>query len=103
MPNTNRQLRVGGTDFMCSRSTEPSDPRNAPIQNVELMIRSTCPRTRAGISSSTAELMAAYSPPIPAPVRLRNRQKLQKFQENAVAAVATKINSQRDEEQALAA
>ena len=89
--------------FQMQYSTDASEPRKAPIQNVELMMRSTWPRTRAGISSSTAELMAAYSPPIPAPVKLRNRQKLQKFQENAVAAVATKINSQRDEEQAFAA
>ena len=35
------------------------------------MIRSTVPRTRAGISSSIAELMAAYSPPMPAPVKKR--------------------------------
>src|ERR1700685_1691131 len=90
MPNTNRQLSVGGIDFMCSSSTDPSEPRNAPIQNVELISKSTCPRTRAGINSSTAELMAAYSPPIPAPVRLRNKQKLQKLQENAVAAVAAR-------------
>ena len=31
------------------------------------------PRTRAGISSSIAELIAAYSPPIPAPVKNRAR------------------------------
>ena len=29
------------------------------------MIRSTRPRARAGISSSIAELIAAYSPPMP--------------------------------------
>jgi hypothetical protein len=43
-----------------------------PSQNEPLIVRSTRPRTRAGISSSMAELMAAYSPPMPAPVR--NRQ-----------------------------
>jgi uncharacterized protein involved in propanediol utilization len=43
-----------------------------PSQNELLMIRSTRPRSRAGMSSSTAELMAAYSPPMPAPVK--NRQ-----------------------------
>jgi hypothetical protein len=35
------------------------------------MMRSTRPRTRAGISSSIAELIAAYSPPMPAPVKKR--------------------------------
>ena len=43
----------------------------ADPEYVELMSRSTWPRTRAGISSSTAELMAAYSPPMPAPVNAR--------------------------------
>jgi hypothetical protein len=43
-----------------------------PSQNEPLMIRSTRPRSRAGISSSMAELMAADSPPIPAPVRNRH-------------------------------
>jgi hypothetical protein len=52
-----------------SASTEPSA---VPIQNEPLIIRSTRPRTLAGISSSMAELMAAYSPPMPAPVK--NRQ-----------------------------
>jgi hypothetical protein len=48
-----------------------SAPRVAPSQNEPLMMRSTRPRTRAGISSSMAELMAAYSPPMPAPVKKR--------------------------------
>jgi hypothetical protein len=42
------------------------------------------------MSSSTAELMAAYSPPMPAPVSARKRLKLPKLQENAVAAVAVR-------------
>ena len=54
------------------------------------MIRSTRPRTRAGISSSIAELIAEYSPPIPAPVKKRQRKKYQGAHANAVAAVATK-------------
>ena len=53
------------------------------------MIRSTRPRTRAGISSSIAELIAAYSPPIPAPVRKRAAKKYQGANANAVAVVAT--------------
>ena len=53
------------------------------------MIRSTRPRTRAGISSSIAELIAAYSPPIPAPVKKRAAKKYQAVNEKAVATVAT--------------
>jgi hypothetical protein len=34
------------------------------------------------------ELIAVYSPPIPAPVRKRKCAKLARFQEKAVAAVA---------------
>ena len=53
------------------------------------MIRSTRPRTRAGISSSIAELIAAYSPPMPAPVKKRAMKKNSAAVENAVATVAT--------------
>ena len=49
------------------------------------MIRSTRPRARAGISSSIAELIAAYSPPIPAPVKKRATKKNQGANANAVA------------------
>ena len=66
----------------------PSAPSAAPIQKLPLMTRSVQPRTRAGMSSWMVELMAAYSPPMPAPVMKRNSAKLQKFHENAVAAVA---------------
>ena len=52
------------------------------------MMRSTRPRTRAGMSSSMAELMAAYSPPMPAPVRKRAAKKYQGAKEKAVATVA---------------
>src|SRR5262249_12142011 len=40
-----------------------------------------------------AELIAAYSPPIPAPAKNRNSAKLGKFQENAVAALAMKYTA----------
>ena len=53
------------------------------------MIRSTRPRTRAGISSSIAELIAAYSPPMPAPVKKRATKKYRGLKEKAVAIVAT--------------
>ena len=48
------------------------------------------PRTLAGISSSIAELIAEYSPPIPAPVKKRKRAKLQKSQANPVQSAATR-------------
>ena len=73
-----------------SRNREAPAPSAAPSQKVALMPRSTWPRTRPGMSSSTAELMAAYSPPIPAPVSARKKLKLPKLQENAVAAVAVR-------------
>lgn len=52
------------------------------------MMRSTRPRTFAGISSSIAELAAAYSPPMPAPVRKRQMTKYYGAKEKAVATVA---------------
>ena len=52
------------------------------------MARSTRPRLRAGMSSSIAELIAAYSPPMPMPVRNRNRKNIQASVANAVATVA---------------
>src|SRR3954465_2150092 len=48
------------------------------------MTRSTAPRTRAGISSSTAEWIAEYSPPTPAPVMTRQTKNHAKFMLNAV-------------------
>ena len=54
------------------------------------MIRSTLPRTRAGISSSIAELIAAYSPPMPEPVKKRQTKKNRALPENAVATVASR-------------
>ena len=82
---------------------EPAAPMAAPTQKLPLMARSVQPRTRAGTSSWMVELMAVYSPPMPAPVRNRNRAKLQKFHESAVAAVADEIDGERDEEELLAA
>ena len=67
-----------------------SEPSAAPSQKVPLIARSAQPRTRAGISSSMAELIAAYSPPIPAPVRKRKTAKLRKSHEKAVRNAATR-------------
>ena len=54
------------------------------------MASATRPPTRAGINSSIAELIAAYSPPMPEPARTRKSAKLEKFHENAVATVKTR-------------
>ena len=68
-------------------------PAAVPSHQLPLMARSVCPRSRAGISSSMAELMAEYSPPIPAPVRKRNTMKLHRFHEKAVRTVAIRYRS----------
>ena len=49
----------------------PSVPRIAPPQYVPLTAMSTRPRYWAGIISSIAELIAAYSPPMPIPATNR--------------------------------
>ena len=85
-----RQPRSGSITAESSRTIDAAAPSAAPTQKLPLMTRSVKPRTRAGISSWIVELMAAYSPPMPAPVTNRNSAKLQKFHENAVAAVATR-------------
>ena len=54
------------------------------------MIRSTRPRARAGIISSIAELIAEYSPPIPAPVKKRAARNQSADCEKAVATVASR-------------
>ena len=54
------------------------------------MIRSIRPLARAGINSSIAELIAAYSPPIPAPVKNRATRKNQGAKAKAVATVAAR-------------
>ena len=62
-------------------------PTAAPTQNDPLMAMSTRPRYFEGISSSMAELMAAYSPPIPAPVMKRQAKYQIGFIEKAVRTV----------------
>jgi hypothetical protein len=81
----------------------PPAPSAAPIQNVALITRSTLPRTCAGINSSIAELMAAYSPPMPAPVSTRKSKKLQKFQEKDGGRSCGQIQRKSDEEELFAA
>ncbi|CAM5443677.1 hypothetical protein SANTM175S_10766 [Streptomyces antimycoticus] len=72
------------------RATESSDPPIAPSQKLPLITRSTRPRYLLGISSSIAELMAAYSPPMPKPVRKRKRKNHQAEKAMAVSAVAAR-------------
>ena len=50
-----------------------------PIHQELLIASATRPRTRAGTSSSIAELIAEYSPPMPAPARTRKSMNDQKF------------------------
>jgi hypothetical protein len=92
-PKASRQPRSAGKRFSLSRTTDRTAPPAVPSQNDPLMTRSTRPRTRAGMSSSMAELMAAYSPPIPAPVKNRQTKKYMGFIENAVATVATRYTA----------
>src|SRR5215831_12610929 len=90
MRNASRQP-ISGSRRVGSRTTiDTAAPSAPPIQNEPLMARSVQPRYRAGIISCIVELTALYSPPIPAPVRNRNRQKLARFQLKAVAVVDTK-------------
>ena len=65
-------------------------PKAAPSQKLPLTARSTQPRTRAGMSSSIAELIAAYSPPMPKPVRKRKSANQAKLPANAVPTVASR-------------
>ncbi len=62
IPNAHRHPSQTGTWRGSSSTSVAAAATAAPIQYEPLMIRSTRPRTRAGISSSIAELIAAYSP-----------------------------------------
>ena len=88
--NAARQPISTGNRAGSSRTIDPAAPMAAPIQKLPLMTRSVQPRTRAGISSWMVELMAVYSPPMPAPVTKRQSAKVHKFHVNAVAAVAVR-------------
>ena len=50
-----------------------------------------------------AELIAAYSPPMPAPVRKRQRKKNQAVHETAVSERGGDVEAERDQEELLAA
>jgi hypothetical protein len=89
-PKHSRQPRSTARSFGSSSTRVAAAPAAVPSQYEPLMIRSTRPRTRAGISSSMAELIAAYSPPMPAPVRSRNKKNHQGANDSAVSAVAAR-------------
>ena len=73
-----------------SRISDAPEPSAVPTQNEPLMIRSTVPRTRAGISSSMAELIAEYSPPMPAPVIARQMANHAKLEAKPVRTLPTR-------------
>ena len=88
MRNAARHPASTGSTLGSRRTIDAAAPIAAPTQKLPLMMRSVQPRTRAGTSSWMVELMAEYSPPMPAPVRNRKNMKLHMFHENAVANVA---------------
>ena len=89
-PKGDPPAESGGSRPGCKKTTAPNAPSAAPSQKLPLIARSVRPRNRAGTNSWIAELIAAYSPPMPAPVRKRNSAKLQKSHDKAVAAVAVR-------------
>src|ERR1700727_387390 len=87
-PSAKQILQLSSAERVCSAAPESSAPAAAPAQYVPLIRMSIRPRCLAGISSSIAELIAEYSPPIPIPVMNRHAKKNTAVVENAVAAVA---------------
>src|SRR3954447_22417017 len=66
------------------------------------MARSTQPRLRAGMSSSMAELIALYSPPMPRPVRKRKAQNDAALRGQAGGDGGREVEPEAGEEQLLA-
>ena len=87
-PKASRQPSAGSTIEGSSNGMVSSEPRVAPTQNEPLIATSTRPRWALGISSSIAELIAAYSPPMPMPVTVRAMKYQSGPGANAVATVA---------------
>ena len=101
-PNPSRQPRSTGKSTGSSSTMLASEPMAAPTQKVPLIARSAQPRTRAGISSSMAELIAEYSPPIAAPVRKRKVAKLRKSHRERRQEGGHQVQAERDGEELLA-
>ena len=89
-PKPRRQPRSVLKIEVSRRTPVSAAPNAAPSQKLPFTARSTHPRTRAGMSSSIAELIAAYSPPIPSPVRNRKAANHAKLPANAVPTVASR-------------
>ena len=75
---------------MFSNTTVRPAATAVPIHHELLIISATRPRTRAGTSSSIAELIAEYSPPMPMPASTRKIMNDQKPHASAVATVNTR-------------
>jgi hypothetical protein len=74
-PKARRHPRSAAKIEVSRKSSAAAAPAAEPTQHEPLIMRSTRPRTRAGISSSIAELIGEYSPPMPAPVTNRAAKK----------------------------
>src|SRR5512132_172734 len=61
-PKVSRQPRLGANSCLSSSSSDRAAPNMVPSQNELLMIRSTRPRSRAGMSSPMAPTMVASRP-----------------------------------------
>ena len=94
--------RRPGTGCRSAARIDSAAPIAVPSQNEPLMMRSTVPRTRAGISSSMAELIAAYSPPMPAPVKNRQIANMRNEPRERGRDGRRDVERERDEEQLLA-
>ncbi len=88
--NAARQPISGSITVSSVSGMVSSAPTPAPTQNEPLIAMSMRPRYFAGISSSMAELIAAYSPPMPAPVIARHTKYHIGFIEKAVSTVPTR-------------
>ena len=102
-PKAIRQPQAGSTIVGSSSGMVSSEPSVAPTQNEPLIATSTRPRYFAGISSSIAELMAAYSPPMPAPVRNLAAEVPHRGHRERRQHGGDRVDGERDQEQLLPA
>src|ERR1700727_2286063 len=89
-PKANRQPVFAGNTDVSKRTSAPAEPAAAPSQYVPLITKSTRPRTLAGMNSSIAALVAAYSAPIAEPLKKRARKKYHGANAKAVATVESR-------------
>jgi hypothetical protein len=89
-PKASRQPSEAGIRSASSRTRLSAAPPAAPNQYEPFTARLTVARHRAGTISSIAELIAAYSPPMPAPVKNRMRKNHHGANEKAVSTVASR-------------